>query len=49
MPKEPKDDVLIDKYHKVNDAFDKFPDKRQDIIEIGDDCVICSDGKKLPI
>ena len=49
MPKEPVGDVLVNKYHKVNTAFDKYPNRRDDITEIQNDCAICRNGDKLNI
>lgn len=49
MPKEPVDDVLVNKYHKVNKTFDRYPGRRDDIIEIHNDCAICRNGDKLEI
>lgn len=49
MPKEPVDDVLVHKYHKVNATFDRYPDRRDDIKEIHNDYAVCNNGDKLSI
>ena len=49
MPKEPDDDVLVEHYHQVNNAYDKYPERRNDITRIEEHCAICSNGDKLAI
>lgn len=49
MPKEPISEILVDRYHVVNRAFDQFPDRRGDIVSVGDTYVTLSTGEKLAV
>ncbi len=49
MPKQPTDEILVEKYHKTNEAYDKYPDKHNSIVGITGDSAICHDGEKLPL
>lgn len=49
MPKEPTEEVLVDRYHVVNRAFDQFPEERGAIVFVGDDYATLSSGKRLAI
>lgn len=49
MPDKPTDDILVDKYHKTNKAYDKYPDKHNSIVGITGDSAVCHDGERLPL
>jgi hypothetical protein len=49
MPKEPTDEILVDKYHNTNKAYDKYPEKHNSIVGITGDSAICHDGERLPL
>ena len=49
MPKEPSDSILVKNYHNANNAFDKYPNRRQDIVSFENNCAVCSNGDRLSL